>query len=298
MSVEPAVLPLPGGRPGATVVVHPLLCGEVTMPEGWVHREPGPRGALRALGIGVPAEQLKRAPVVAYLVEHPEAGPVIVDTAFGADVLEDRRAALGLVNAQVFRGIRMQPGDTLAAQLGERGLAPADIRLIVMTHLHVDHSGGLRDFPNATVVVTRAEWDAAHARDAGLAGYHGAHLDPGLDVRLVTPVSPPAEGLARLDEALDLFGDGSLRLLSTPGHSRGHVSVLARLEDRMALLAGDAIYTLATLREGKRPFRAVDRPAYEASLRCLEAFDRAHPDALVVPGHDMSAWAALKPVYR
>jgi glyoxylase-like metal-dependent hydrolase (beta-lactamase superfamily II) len=74
--------------------------------------------------------------------------------------------------------------------------------------------------------------------------------------------------------------------------------VLVRLRDREALLTGDAIYTLATLRDGKRPYRAVDRRAFEESVRALAAYDRAHPEALVIPGHDMAAWSALRDSYR
>jgi len=55
---------------------------------------------------------------------------------------------------------------------------------------------------------------------------------------------------------------------------------------------------MATLREGQRAYRAVDREAYEESIRLLAAYDRANPEALIVPGHDMAAWAALQPAYR
>ncbi|MEA2391582.1 MAG: N-acyl homoserine lactone hydrolase [Solirubrobacteraceae bacterium] len=292
-----AELPLPGGRPDATLTLHPLLCAEVAMPEAWVHRESGLGGALRAFGLGPGGPPPLRAPIVAFLLEHPVAGLILVDTGFHPDVMTAKSRELGAVNSRVFRGVRMRPENAVGAQLSARGIAPEDIALIVMTHLHVDHAGALRDFPGATVLVTDAEWDAVHIRGAALSGYHGAQLDPRLEYRLVSPPTPPAAGLERLDQAVDVFGDGSLRLLFTPGHTAGHQSLLVRLSDREALLAGDAIYTLANLREGKRPYRMVDRDAYEASVQVLAAYDRAHPDALVVPGHDMAAWSELEPEY-
>ena len=94
-----------------------------------------------------------------------------------------------------------------------------------------------------------------------------------------------------------MFGDGSVRMLATPGHSAGHMSVALRLRDRDALLAGDAIYTMATLRGGDRAFRAVNRDAYEASIEVIAAYADAHPAALVIPGHDAAAWAALQSTY-
>lgn len=297
MTVAPARLPLPGGEEGATIVLHPLMCADVAMPEAWIHGESGVRGALRAVGVGVPCSDRLRAPIVAFLLEHPAAGAVLVDTGFRSDVATAKTRALGRVNALVFRDVRMRAEGTIAAQLPARGIRPEDVRLIVMTHLHVDHAGALRDFPNATVLVSDAEWQAAHARTAAMADYHRPQLDSTLDYRLVRFPTPPAAGGDRFDEVLDVFGDASLRLLFTPGHTAGHLSVIVRLRDRDALLAGDAVYSLATLREGKRPYRAVDRAAFEESVRVLGAYDREHPDALVIPGHDMEAWATLEDRY-
>jgi glyoxylase-like metal-dependent hydrolase (beta-lactamase superfamily II) len=291
MSVGPAKLPLAGGEPGATVALHPICCAEVAMTEGWVHANGGGlSAALDALGLKGPGRRNIKAPIVAFLIEHPTAGPLLVDTGFPADVATAKRDALGALNSLIFRGVRMSPEGTVAEQVAARGVPPEELSLIVMTHLHADHASALRDFPNATVIVTEDEWKAATARDSAFAGYHRDHLDPRLEYRLLR--FPDQE------KELDLFGDGSIRLLSTPGHTPGHVSVVTRLRDRDALIAGDAIYTLATLRDGKRPYRTIDRKAFERSIERLAAFDRAHPGALVIPGHDMEAWEALEPSYR
>jgi glyoxylase-like metal-dependent hydrolase (beta-lactamase superfamily II) len=70
-----------------------------------------------------------------------------------------------------------------------------------------------------------------------------------------------------------------------------------RLARGEALIAGDAIYTLATLRDGARPWRAEDRVAFEHSVQALAEWDRAHPGAVVIPGHDMQAWEGLAGLY-
>jgi glyoxylase-like metal-dependent hydrolase (beta-lactamase superfamily II) len=268
------------------------------MPEGWVHcDDTGLRGTLSALGIAGSTTPTLRAPIVAFLLEHPRAGVVLIDTGFHADVMSARARAIGTFNSWLFRSLKMRPEQTIAAQLAARGLAPQDVELIVMTHLHVDHASALRDFPNATVLVSDTEWHAAHARGSAFAGYHSAHFVPSLSYRLVHHPAAPDAATGRFAQAVDVFGDGSLRLVSTPGHTTGHQSLLVRLRDREALLTGDAIYTLPTLREGKRPFRTANRQAYEKSVQALAAYDRAHPDALIVPGHDMDAWSALQESY-
>jgi N-acyl homoserine lactone hydrolase len=297
----PIVPPLPGGLDDASVTLQPLLCAEMLVPEGWFHAEPGLMGTLRALGIGVAKSELYRIPIVAFLIEHPGAGPILVDTGFHKAVADgstqERARNLGPLGLLMARNVRMRPEQTAAAQVRARGIDPADIRLIVMTHLHFDHASALADFPGATVIVSQAEWDAAHGRAATLFGYPPAQIDPRLSYRTVDFGGPAARAHGPFEHSLDLFGDGSLILLDTPGHSTGHLSVLARLREREALLAGDAIYSLATLREGKRPLRSEDSQAYERSVRALQAYDREHPDALIVPGHDMAHWETLAERY-
>jgi glyoxylase-like metal-dependent hydrolase (beta-lactamase superfamily II) len=98
------------------------------------------------------------------------------------------------------------------------------------------------------------------------------------------------------ERTIDLFGDGSIRLLSTPGHTPGHQSVLLELEDgRTALIAGDAAYTLRNIREQLLPLFTADDRASRQSLRTLGAFVQARPDAILVPTHDPDAWRQLEP---
>jgi N-acyl homoserine lactone hydrolase len=297
----PASLPLPGGQTGASVTLQPLLCAEMSGPSGWFRRTAGPTAALKALGIGVPAEQRVVVPIVAFLVEHPAAGPVLIDTGFHASVAtgskQERNRNLGPIGHLVGGSIRMKPEQTVAAQLRTRGVEPADVRLIVMTHLHFDHASALSDFPEATVLLSAPEWHAARRRGASLRGYSGAQFDPRQTYRTVdfaASTTSPTDSFAR---TLDVYGDGSLVLAFTPGHSLGHMSVILRLSSREALIAGDAFYTMATLREGERPWRSEDSTAFERSLSELQAYDRAHPDAVIIPGHDMEQWRTLEERY-
>jgi len=258
-------------------------------------------GTLRALGIGVAKDDNFRIPIVAFLIEHPSAGPILIDTGFHRDIAAGSTRArarnLGPLGLLMARDIRMRPEQTAAAQLRARGVDPSDIRLIVMTHLHFDHASALADFPGATVIVSRREWDAAHGRASTLFGYPPAQIDPRPSYRTVDFGAAAARPHGPFERSLDLFGDGSLILLDTPGHSLGHLSVLTRLREREAMIAGDAVYTLATLRDGKRPLRSEDAKAFEHSLRALQAYDREHPDALIIPGHDMAHWQTLAERY-
>ena len=295
----PAELPLAGGQANATLTLRPLLCAVMRGPRGWFERAPGRGAGLKALGIGVPAAELIDIPIVAFLLEHPTAGPVLVDTGFQRIVAEgpsrERTRNLGRVGRLMARDLRMEPRQCVAAQLQAHGIEESDLSLIVMTHLHFDHASALCDFPAATVLVSAPEWAAAHGRYLFMHGYVPAQLSPAPSYRTIE-FEPGAQG-DPFAHALDVFGDGSLRLVFTPGHTRGHVSLLARLSDREALLTGDAAYTLATLRAGARPWLIEDAQAFERSVVALAQWDREHPDALVIPGHDMPAWEALQERY-
>jgi N-acyl homoserine lactone hydrolase len=292
----PAEFPLPGGQADARLTLHPLLCAEISAPPNWFVRKPGPVEALKAFGVGVPARDLIPVPIPAYLLEHPSAGPVLVDTGMHESCISgggrERSRNLGPIGRLMSRRLSVTPEQTAAAQLRAHGLQPTDIRLIVMTHLHYDHASALRDFPNATVLVDAREWAAAWARDALMNGYSKAQLDPRPRYRTIDFTAPPSVASGPFERTIDVFGDGSLTLASTPGHTVGHLSLIARLDGREALLAADAAYTIGTIRGEERPWLIGDRKAFEHSVSQLRAYDREHPDAVVIPGHEMASWKA------
>jgi glyoxylase-like metal-dependent hydrolase (beta-lactamase superfamily II) len=272
-AIPTEALPLPGGREGAGVRVHPLRTANMLAPPAFLQRPGGPGGLLRGLGIHIPRSRWITLPIPSFLVEHPEAGPFLVDTGLHASVAADPAENLGRV-AKALCSIDMAPDDAAPAQVRARGVDPDAIELVVMTHLHYDHASGATQFPHATFLVERREWDAAN-RGGLLQGYHRPHLDPALRWRAID-VS---------DEA-DLFGDGSVRLLHTPGHTPGHLSLLLRLAggEQLLLLTADAAYAQSTLDERLVPLFVDDQDAYLASLDRLIALSSEADH--VVCGHD------------
>src|SRR5918992_2821416 len=158
---RPAELPLPGRRGEATVRLSPLLCGRSVAPPAYLLREDGRLAALRGLGIGVKKSEWVPIPIVAFLLEHPGAGPVLIDTGLHASVAVKPAESLGRVATLAFRDLQMDAGQALPAQLRERGIEPSAVRTVVMTHMHIDHASGISEFPDATFVLARAEWEAA-----------------------------------------------------------------------------------------------------------------------------------------
>ena len=236
-------------------------------------------------------------PVVAFLVRHPSAGDVLVDTGFHPSVAVEPKGALGKWGGLLFKDIRMATEDSLPAQLRALGVDPSTIGTVVMTHLHFDHAGAISEFPAATFAVDAREWAAA-ADGSERDGYIRRQFDHGFDWRLVDFDGPAADSFATFGRAVDLFGDGSVRLVSTPGHSAGHLSVVLRLREREALLCGDAAYTESAIENDTVPYVVQDEHFYLRSLREIQLYTEQTPDALVVPGHELAVMrrAAYGPV--
>jgi N-acyl homoserine lactone hydrolase len=294
---QSASLPLSGGREGATVKLHPLLSGTAKGPPAWFHREQGRLAAIHAFGIRVPRERWVDVPVVAFLLEHPGFGPLLIDTGFHPSVAFDPKQNLGRLNAAFFKDIRMEQGDAVSHQLRSRGIDPHTVGLVVMTHLHVDHASGISEFPEATYLLSRREWEAATEPRGALRGYVRRQFDHAFDFRLLDFDSPDADSFATFGRSFDVFGDRSVRLVSTPGHTFGHLSVVLRLSGREALVAGDAIYTTRTLHESIVPYRVADEHLFRRSLREIQLYAENTLGAVIIPGHDMAAWRDLEPVY-
>lgn len=112
---------------------------------------------------------------------------------------------------------------TLAAQLEQLGLKPDDVRAMAVSHTHPDHTGNVELFPQATLYVQKAEYDWPGANNA--------------------PRFKPSHPVELLTGDKDVFGDGSVTILSTPGHTPGHQSLLVKLPKTGAVvLSGDAVH--------------------------------------------------------
>ena len=293
---RPAELPLPGGRKDAAVRLHPLLTGRMIAPEPWMLREEGRLAWRRAFGFGVPKDDWLEVPVPAFLVEHPGVGPILIDTGFHPSVAVNPKENLGRLALLVFKDLKMDPGQAVAAQLREKGIQPADVKVVVMTHLHMDHASAISEFPEATFVVSKLEWEAATSQGQR-EGYVRRQFDHGFDYRLLDFDDRGAASFSGFGRSFDLFGDGSVRTVFTPGHTEGHMSVVLRLADREALIAGDAMFMRETLENQHLPYRVHDEHLFRRSLREIRQYRQETPEALIVPGHDWKAWHELEPVY-
>ena len=282
---RPLETPISGGEPGATVTVEPIITGSFRSPSV-LQASPGGRiGTLKLLRAA--RGENPPTPIPAFLIHHPKAGPILVDTGLHPSIASDPTENLGRLGTWLFKP-ELDPGDDLPSQLRDRNIDPSDIRLVLMTHLHVDHASAIADFPEATFIVTDAEWKAA---TTGLfpfgRGYRRQQYDYAFDFRTLAFDGDEVSSYSTFGRTVDLFGDGSIRLASTPGHTAGHQSVIVRLKDRDMVISGDAIYLEEQLEpRADLPGRMQDEHNFKRSLQEIRLFRREYPDAVITPGHD------------
>ncbi len=214
-------------------------------------------------------------PIPGWLIEHPE-GLVLFDNGMHKDLQHDidRLGRTG----EVFRP-DYQPGEEVAARLAQRDIRPSDIELMIFSHLHFDHSGGTGELPDARLVVQRAEWEAGH--DAKLIEqgvYDPIDYDHGHDVELV-------------DGAHDVFGDGTIVCLPTPGHTPGHQALRVELDSGPVVLTGDCVYFEQMLDEMLVPRFGHDADTQRASMAELATL--RDQGCRLIYGHDHEQFSSF-----
>ena len=221
-------------------------------------------GDLADLAINDPLDEgvgtKQYSPYFFYLVEHPK-GHVLFDTGLHPDIRTNITGRLGPA-AAAFPIQMFEDGD-LVSQLAKLGLQPGDIHAVVPSHLHFDHAGGLEFVRHAPIYTQTAELRTARNPPCYQAElYTSADFELDLDWRL-------------LDGDHDLFGDGSLKIISTPGHSPGHQSLVVNFAARAPLvLLGDAAYNLGKMRQRRLPAIVWSPDAMVQGWERLEAIER------------------------
>jgi N-acyl homoserine lactone hydrolase len=172
--------------------------------------------------------------------------------------------------------IKMRADDGVLDHLAKIGLAAGDIGHVVQSHLHYDHAGGIEFFPGTPIVVQRDELAFA---------YDPPVYQAGLYVRADFDV--PGVRWLQVDGEHDLFGDGKLVLIPTPGHSKGHQSLVVELESGTVILLADAAYLVEKMRARALPAVVWSPDAMVASWERIEALERERGAELVAT-HDLN----------
>jgi glyoxylase-like metal-dependent hydrolase (beta-lactamase superfamily II) len=213
---------------------------------GWAHAtdqslwSPG-------VNVGVPIDVSDNC----YLIHHTSKGFLLWDTG-----ITDRLAALPEGLHVQATGQTWHRTQTLLAVLAVLSVTPDDVRYVAVSHVHPDHVGNVVEFPGATLIIQKAEWE------------YGLQL----------PQKPfsTEQRTQLLEGDKDLFGDGSLTVLSTPGHTPGHQSLLVSLKRTgYVILSGDVVHFQSNWEHRRIPAFNTDK---QLSLGSMEKIARIIAD--------------------
>lgn len=263
--------------------IHAVQTGSVQVKKAQRVRKPG--GLVRVL---TDTEWTEWLPIYVWVIEHAE-GIIVVDT---GESSRTREAAYFPAWHPYYRtSVRMDvnPEEEIGPQLRGMGIREQDVRTLVMTHFHTDHSGGLRHFPQSDILVSGDDWNLATGLAGRLVGYLPHRWPNWLSP---TPIAFERQPLGPFARSYPVTRSGDVVIVPTPGHTPNHVSVIVQSDGLHYLLAGDTSYDQRLLLE-----RTADGVSPKADVT-LATIDRilgfsAERPTVYLPSHDPDSASRL-----
>jgi N-acyl homoserine lactone hydrolase len=259
--------------------IHAIQTGSVAITTKW--REGVGHGRLRLVHTLLDREWTEPLPIYAFAIEHPE-GVIVVDTGETARVAEPGYFPRWQPFLRFAVREQVRPEQEIGPQLERLGILPADVRRVVMTHLHTDHAGGLHHFPDNEILVSRTEMDYAAGLLGRLRGYPNMRWPAWFRPSLV---DLPAVPFGPFPASTAITRAGDVTLVPVPGHSPGQLAVVVHDGDHAVFLAGDSSYTQDAMLRGVVDGVGSDEAAERLTHERIRAYADETP-TVYLPAHD------------
>ncbi|HZZ62727.1 MAG TPA: N-acyl homoserine lactonase family protein [Roseiarcus sp.] len=219
-------------------------------------------------------------PTSAFAIEHQD-GVILVDAGASAGLMRLPRWHPYFRLAVRFD---IESDQEVGPQLRAIGIGAADVKRIVLTHMHIDHDGGLAAFPSSEILVSPGELKTASGLAGRLRGYLPERWPKSFD-----PEPLCLEGAyGAFARSRRLTSDGAVVAVATSGHTRDHISVIVEDGEAALFIAGDASYTEEAMLSGRIDGVGADESAELATLAAIRAFAASRP-TIYLPAHDPEA---------
>lgn len=250
------------------IKVYVLPCGSTTVDETIPFSNLS-KNPLAFTGLFRGRDKKNKVPVRAYLIEHPK-GLILVDTGWDDAIRTNPKKYEGFMNFFASPGY-LPKGDGIVDCLKSLGYKMSDIDYCILTHMDIDHAGGIREAANAKHIMT-IESELREAKKPN--PRYLRRLWKGIDIETFP------------DSEVDLFSDGSVVLIPMHGHSAGMTAVKISGKDKFVIIAGDAGYGKESWRDLVLPEVEYDRKQTLKSLEKLRSFAIDEKCEAVLMTHD------------
>lgn len=247
------------------IKIHVMKCGEVGVDPAVPSRDVS-KNPLAYTGLFRSAKRRIWLPVFTYLIEHPK-GNILVDTGWSSEVRNNPKKAESY-RLWFASKPRLPMGSAVDEQIKSRGIALDSLEYVFLTHMDVDHVNGIQMVKGARhIMAAKEEIQAAEGRDVRYwrKQWNGISLEE-------IPLQETGEGIS--GESFDVFGDGTIQVIATPGHSAGSVTVLVRNQGNSVLIAGDTGYEKTSWREGRLPGPVFDKEQMVKALGWVNELEK------------------------
>mgnify|MGYP001824067132 FL=1 len=264
------------------IKITPIQTGTVSIRPHHHCGEEGRGPVARKIDMLLDKDWVEDLPIYTYLIEHPE-GNFLVDS---GDTSENSAKDFLPAWHPFFRHgvvVKVAPDEEVGIQLRAMGIDPArDLKALILTLMHHDHAGGLNHFPHTPIIVSRENFALASSWKGRIFGclpqYFPRWLNP-------TLIEFKKHAFGPFPQAHPLTRDGNIVLVSTPGHMRGHMSVVVRTTDVTYCRAGDSTYDERFLLEELVDGVTYDVALSKQTLRQTMALGQLEP-TILLPAHD------------
>jgi N-acyl homoserine lactone hydrolase len=274
-----------GAKEISAMKIHAIQTGFVKIKSAQVEGR-GHNRIARQLAIYADRNWTEWLPTYAWAIEHRE-GVIVVDTGQGAHLLETGKSYHPFARWEVV--FRIDPEEEIGPQLRALGIGPRDVKRVVLTHLHMDHDGGLAHFPNSKILVAAGEIRTASGWAGRIRGYLPHRWPSWFDP---APLDLAAEPFGPFPRSWRLTHAGDIVAVATPGHTADHVSILVQVDDTTLFLAGDTSYNESLMLAGRVDGVSPDERTSSATLDAIKRFALSGP-TVYLPTHDPQSAARL-----
>lgn len=227
------------------------------------------------------------------IIRHPKHGIILYDTGYAVRFFE-HTSTYPYKLYQHLTKVKIDSSEEVVQQLKADGIEPNDISYIIISHFHVDHIAGLKDFPNATFICNRIAYESIKGLSGIKAMKHGFVPDllpNDFEERLkLIDIEKGTYKDKDLGKLFDLFDDGLVLLCDLDGHAVGQTGTILNTDKGIVFLVADACWLEETYKQGWLP-HFITRiffnswKNFKRNVKKISNYHKNNPDSIIIPCH-------------